>query len=54
MRQFIAPSFLMISAVTLAGCDVVAGIFKAGVWVGAIAVIAVIAVVIWLISRAVS
>jgi hypothetical protein len=54
MKNMIAPLPLLLSAVTLAGCQIVGDIFKAGVWVGVIGVVAVIAIVIWLISRAVS
>jgi uncharacterized membrane protein len=34
------------------GCAVVGGIFKAGVWVGVLLVVLVIALIVWLISRA--
>jgi len=36
---------LVLVAITLPGCAVVGGIFKAGAWVGALAVILVIAIV---------
>lgn len=42
--------FLLLSM--LESCQVVGGIFKAGMWFGVIIVVAVIALVIWLISRA--
>lgn len=35
---------------TLTGCSAIAGIFKAGVWVGVIIVVIVILVIIWIIS----
>jgi hypothetical protein len=41
-------SFLVLS---LEGCRVVGGIFKAGVWVGVLGVFAVVALVIWLLGR---
>lgn len=46
-------SLLMLLLVTqlFTGCELVEGIFKAGVWVGIIIVVAVIALVIWIISR---
>ena len=31
----------------LSGCEIIGNIFKAGVWVGVIAVFAVIALVVW-------
>jgi hypothetical protein len=55
MRQIMPPlSLLMLSALTLAGCQIVGDIFKAGVWVGVIAVVGVIALIVWGISRMVS
>jgi len=35
----------------LSSCEVIGGIFKAGVWVGVIVVVAVIALILWLIGR---
>ena len=32
-------------------CAAIEGIFKAGVWVGVIVVVAIIAVIIWIFSR---
>ena len=34
----------------LSSCSAIEGIFKAGVWVGVIAVVVVILVIIWIIS----
>ena len=49
-----AVNFLLLVAAmfTLAGCEIAGDIFKAGVWVGALLVIAVIAGIIWMVSRA--
>jgi hypothetical protein len=33
------------------GCEVIGGIFKAGVWVGILVVVAVIGLIIWLVTR---
>lgn len=41
-------------ALCLTGCQVVEGIFKAGFWVGALAVIAVIALVVFVAVKALS
>jgi hypothetical protein len=38
-------ALLILIAIALPGCEVVGGIFKAGAWVGALAVILVIAIV---------
>ena len=46
--NFLVVFFLMIG---LTSCEVVGGIFKGGMWTGAILVIAVIGLVIWLFSK---
>lgn len=43
---------LLISIVSLAGCELAGDIFKAGVWVGAILVIGIIGLAIWMFSKA--
>lgn len=45
-KVFLIP----LAAVLLSGCSVVTGIFKAGALVGVLAVIIVIAIIIWIIS----
>jgi hypothetical protein len=40
------------STLTLSGCEIAGDIFQAGVWVGALLVVGVIAVIGWLFSRA--
>ncbi|HUK41095.1 MAG TPA: hypothetical protein VLX11_08625 [Candidatus Acidoferrales bacterium] len=49
------PSWVALFSLPLAfaGCQIAGDIFKAGVWVGAILVIAVIAGVVWLVSKGV-
>lgn len=42
---------LLLSALTLAGCEIIGDIFKAGVWVGVILVIAVIGIIAWIVSK---
>jgi hypothetical protein len=37
---------------SLGGCQLAAGIFKAGVWVGIIVVVGIVALVIFLIGKA--
>jgi hypothetical protein len=44
-------ALLFLSTLTLAGCEIIAGIFKAGVWVGVILVLAVIGIIAWIISK---
>jgi hypothetical protein len=43
--------FALLLIVSSAGCAAVAGIFKAGVWVGVIVAVLIIAVVVFLFSR---
>ena len=45
MAAWLQVLLLVLVAVTASGCEVVGGIFKAGAWVGALAVILVIAIV---------
>jgi|RhiMetdeSRZDD1v2_1073273.scaffolds.fasta_scaffold492957_1 hypothetical protein len=55
MGQFpVLPIILLVSTLALAGCELVGDIFKAGVWVGAMLVIGIIALVIWMVSKAAS
>ena len=47
-------SFLLaavIAAFALPGCEIVGDIFEAGLWVGIIVVVGIIALVIWLIAK---
>ena len=43
---------IVLLAVSAAGCEVVGGIFKAGVWAGAIGVILIAVVVVWVVAKA--
>jgi hypothetical protein len=40
-----------LAMVALSGCSVITGIFKAGVAVGIIAVIIIVAIIIWIIAK---
>jgi hypothetical protein len=42
---------LILMAMATSGCELAAGIFKAGVWVGVLAVVVVIGIVFMLFSR---
>lgn len=42
---------LVLMLFTFTGCDVVLDIFEAGMWVGIILVVLVIALVVWLIKK---
>jgi hypothetical protein len=43
---------IVLLAVSAAGCELIGGIFKAGVWVGAIGVILVVVVLFWIVGKA--
>ncbi|HMJ45856.1 MAG TPA: hypothetical protein VK498_00905 [Ferruginibacter sp.] len=54
MKQlsFISSAFLLVLlSATLPGCEVIGGIFKAGVWVGVLVVVAIVGLVVWLIGK---
>lgn len=46
-----AIAFILLASLSFSSCEVVGGIFKAGVWTGLLLVAAVIVLVIWLITR---
>ena len=52
MKQnaLIYGSLLMLASF-LSSCEVIGGIFKAGVWVGVLIVVVIIALIIWLVTR---
>jgi hypothetical protein len=50
-NSMITLAGLMGLLLTFTGCSVIEGIFKAGVWVGVLMVVAVIGGIIFLISR---
>lgn len=51
MKKHIPLALIAIICTTLTSCDLIAGIFKAGVWAGVIIVIIILAFAIWLISK---
>ena len=52
MKKYISKTILLLLVMTLfSSCDLVEGIFKAGMGVGIFLVILVIALIVWLISR---
>ncbi len=48
-KSLFAPLLLLM--ITLNSCEAIAGIFKAGVWVGIVIVIVVIAIIFWIINK---
>ena len=49
--RLLSVSLLLILATQVAGCELAEGIFKAGMWVGIIMVVVVIALIAWLVGR---
>ena len=50
--SYLQYAVLCFLVVTASSCEVIGGIFKAGVWTGVFVVVAIIALVIFIISRA--
>ncbi len=50
MKKIYIPSLLLAIMVILNSCAAIGGIFKAGAAVGIIAVVVVIAIIIWVLS----
>lgn len=50
MKTFYGAIFLMIT-LFYSSCAVVESIFKAGVWVGVLIVVAIIGLIVWLVSK---
>lgn len=45
------PALFVLLAVTMTSCDVIADIFKAGMWTALIIIVLIVALVGWLFSR---
>jgi hypothetical protein len=45
-------SLILLLAMSASGCEIVGGIFKAGVWVGVIMVVLAVALVMFVVSKA--
>jgi len=51
MKRYMPLALVALLATTLSSCELVEGIFKAGMWTGVILVIVVIALIIWLAAK---
>ncbi|WP_285059130.1 hypothetical protein [Pedobacter ginsengisoli] len=51
IRKYYPLAILGLLSTTLTSCELVEGIFKAGVWTGVIVVVLVLALIIWLIRK---
>ncbi len=43
---------ILMLVISLSSCQAIGDIFKAGVWFGVIGVVVVVAIIIWLVSKA--
>lgn len=44
-------TLLILLSLTFSSCAAIGGIFKAGMWFGVIAIIVVVAIIIWIVSK---
>ena len=51
MKKILPLGIIAFLCTTLTSCEVIGGIFKAGVWSGVIVVVVVLALVIWILSK---
>ena len=49
--HFLLALLLVLTVIPLAGCEVVGGIFKAGMWVGVLLVVAIIGAVAFIATK---
>jgi hypothetical protein len=50
-RNALTYGSLLLLISFLSSCEVIGGIFKAGVWVGILIVVAIVGLIVWLIGR---
>ncbi|WP_164109458.1 MULTISPECIES: hypothetical protein [Sphingobacterium] len=51
MKRFTILPFMLLTTMLLTSCEVIGGIFKAGVWSGIIIVVVVVALVLWILAK---
>ena len=51
MRTAGLLGMLALAAGSMTGCEAVEGVFKAGIWVGVIAVVVLIGIVTWVVTK---
>lgn len=51
MKRYIPLTLIALLATTLSSCELVGGIFKAGMWTGFIIVAVVVIAIIWIIAK---
>ncbi len=51
MKKLMPLSLVVLLASMLSSCELVEGIFKAGMWTGVILVVLVVAIIIWIAAK---
>ncbi|MBB5619906.1 hypothetical protein [Pedobacter cryoconitis] len=51
IKRYLPLAFVALIMTTLSSCQLIEGIFKAGVWSGIIVVVVVLALIIWVVSK---
>lgn len=51
MKKYFPLALVALLATTLTSCELIGGIFKAGMWSGIIIVVIVLALIIWLVTK---
>ena len=51
MKKAFPLALIVFLCSTLSSCELIGGIFKAGVWSGVIIVVVVVALLIWILSK---
>jgi hypothetical protein len=51
LSRYLPITLLVLASTTFAGCEVVGGIFKAGVWAGVLMVVVLVAIVGFIATR---
>jgi len=52
MKKLELLALVLVSVILFPGCQAIGDIFKAGMWVGVIVVVIIVALVLWLIGKA--
>ena len=50
-NNLLLTTIFAMAVVLLSSCEAIGGIFKAGMWVGIIVVVVIVALVLWLIGK---
>lgn len=51
MKKITILSLMLFSTMLLTSCEIIGGIFKAGLWSGIIIVVVVVALVLWVLTK---